>query len=409
MAPASFASVFSGAGGLDIGLEAAGWTAVYASDIDQPAVDTLLANKHAAGRNSLEQAHVERADVRGLNGQGILAKAGLRRGDVPLLVGGPPCQSWSSAGHQRGFEDPRGQLFGDFIRLAAELDVRWLMFENVRGLLTARGPDGRPGGALKYIRAKLLRAGFQTHVALLNAADYGVPQRRVRLFVFGYRTGDPLQFPGPTHSKFGRGDPRLGAPWITLGETLRKVDPLTQDEVIRPTGKLAQQLEGLPEGTGVKSPGKRESTRPGGHWGYKQGAFIAATGLPARTVTANAQQDWVRDPVLGLRRLCPRECAAIQTFPSHWRFVGTRADQYRMIGNAVPPRLAEVVGQALREHLGRNATASAVDVEALAPLAGNLEAAILYTMREDFRNGESRRRAPVRRASRIRPALVAAN
>lgn len=402
MSSALFASLFSGAGGLDIGMEAAGWDCVYASDIDSVAVQTLLANSYDYGcGNAFGRTHLEQADVRALTGREILAKGAARRGDLPLLVGGPPCQSWSSAGHQLGFRDPRGRLFDDFIRIASELDVRWLLFENVRGLLTARGPDGRPGGALELIRAKLLKAGFQTHVALLNAADYGVPQRRVRIFVFGYRSGDALPFPAPTHNKMGSEDPLFGRPWISMGEALSAIWPVSDEEVIRPSGKLAEQLRGLAPGSGVKSPGKSETTRPGGHWGYKQGAFIADPSLPARTVTANAQQDWLIDPALGLRRLCPRECAALQTFPADWRFVGSRVDQYRLIGNAVPPLLAGRVAQSLLAHMRGTPRHRPVQASGLAPLAPQLEAAIRYTLREELRNGASRREAPQRRTSRI--------
>ena len=402
MSSALFASLFSGAGGLDIGMEAAGWDCVYASDIDPAAVQTLLANSYDYGcGNAFGRAHLEHADVQALRGREILAKGAARRGDVSLLVGGPPCQSWSSAGHQLGFRDPRGRLFDDFIRIAGEMDVRWLLFENVRGLLTARGPDGRPGGALELIRAKLLKAGFQTHVALLNAADYGVPQRRVRLFVFGYRSGDALLFPAPTHHKMGSEDPLFGQPWISMGEALSQIWPVSDEEVIRPSGKLAEQLRGLAPGSGVKSPGKSETTRPGGHWGYKQGAFIADLSLPARTVTANAQQDWVIDPTLGLRRLCPRECAALQTFPADWRFAGSRVDQYRLIGNAVPPLLAGRVAQSLLAHMSASPHHRPVEASGLAPLAPQLEAAIRYTLREELRNGASRREAPQRRTSRI--------
>ena len=405
MSSALFASLFSGAGGLDIGMEAAGWDCVYASDIDGAAVQTLFENSYDYGcGNSYGRAHLEQADVRQLTGREILAKGATRRGDLPLLVGGPPCQSWSSAGHQLGFQDARGRLFDDFIRIAGELDVRWLLFENVRGLLTARGPDGRPGGALELIRAKLLKAGFQTHVALLNAADYGVPQRRVRLFVFGYRSGDPLPFPGPTHHKFAAEDLTFGEPWVSMHEALAAIEPVADDEIIRPSGKLADQLKGLPPGSGVKSPGKAESTRPGGHWGYKQGAFVADLSLPARTVTANAQQDWIIDERLGVRRLCPRECAALQTFPVDWRFCGTRIDQYRLIGNAVPPLLAGRVGQSMLEHFTSDKREPRVVQSALLPLEPRLEAAIRYTWREELRNGASRREAPSRRRSRISQA-----
>lgn len=402
MATNSFVSLFSGAGGLDIGLEEAGWQCHYASDIDEDAVETLRRN---AGRQlvrtiALEHAFIEQADVRLTIGPEILAKAGLRSGDVTLLAGGPPCQSWSSAGHQHGFKDPRGRLFEDFVRLAGELDVRWLLFENVRGLLTARGPDGVPGTALQLIRARLLKAGFQTAVALLNAADYGVPQRRVRLFVVGYRTGDIVPFPMPTHSK----DALTGLkPWVSLAECLRNVGPLEAADIIRPSGKIASELALLQPGSGVKSPGKREATRPGGHWGYKQGAFVADLTLPARTVTASAQQDWIRDPALGLRRLCPRECASIQTFPDTWQFFGNRNSHYRQIGNAVPPALAGIIGGVLLKHVSEKSNVGEASHLALTPLPDALAKAVRYTAKEDERNGPSRKAAARKRISKVLP------
>jgi DNA (cytosine-5)-methyltransferase 1 len=176
-----------------------------------------------------------------------------------------------------------------------------------------------------------------------------------------------------------------------LGECLAKVKPLAETEIIRPTGKMAQELEHLLAGTGVKSPGKPESTRPGGHWGYKQGAFIADLNLAARTVTASSQQDWVRDPELGLRRLCPRECAAIQTFPKTWTFQGNRSDQYRLIGNAVPPLLAMKLGATLLNHINRAGDERETHWRGVAPLPPRLQSAIHYTVRDELRNGASRR------------------
>jgi DNA (cytosine-5)-methyltransferase 1 len=180
--------------------------------------------------------------------------------------------------------------------------------------------------------------------------------------------------------------------WVSLGECLDRVAAPTQDEIIRPSGKMALELADLPPGTGAKSQGKREATRPGGHWGYKQGAFIADLLKPARTVTASSQQDWVRDPLLGLRRLCPRECAAIQSFPAEWEMVGNRQDQYRLIGNSVPPNLGQALGQSLAEALKRQGTyVPATRKAVLAPLPPELQSAITYTMKEERRNGASRR------------------
>lgn len=397
----TYVSLFTGAGGLDLGLEAAGWKTAYASDNDPQAIQTLKMNAgglFAAGRPAFEGTYIEQADVRELDGNSILAKSGLVKGDVEMLAGGPPCQSWSSAGHQLGFDDPRGRLFDDFVRISNELDARWLLIENVRGLLTARGPDGQPGSALAHIRRSLLASGFQTTVSLLNAADYGVPQRRVRLFLIGFRTGDAPPFPKPTHAKAPKGDQ---LPWVSLHQALKCIQELAPDEIIRPSGKLADELARIPAGSGVKSPGKAERTRPGGHWGYKQGAFIADLEQSARTVTANTQQDWVRDPALGLRRLCPRECAAIQSFPADWKFAGKAAVQYRLIGNAVPPKLSTAIGKSMLEFARDEATLDTASFRDLLPLPANLSYHIEYTAREEASNGMSRRAAPSRRASRL--------
>lgn len=394
-----FVSLFSGAGGLDIGLEQAGFRCVYATDIDRHAVSTLEANRHrpvAEGVAFLSHAVIEHRDVRDLSGGRILAKIPGGQ-QIELLAGGPPCQAWSSAGRQRGFEDPRGRVAHEFIRLAAELSPRWILLENVRGLLTARDASGQPGSALTNLRESLLDVGYQSEVRLLNAADFGVPQRRVRLFVLGFQPGDAPDFPIPTHDA----EPQFVGParprWRTLGSALEEIEELRDDEVIRPPERLAGQLNALPPGAGLKSPGKREQTRPGGHWGYTQGAFVADLTLPARTVTASSQQDWVKDTRLGLRRLAPRECAAIQTFPEGWLFPARAGVAYKLIGNAVPPLLAESFGGALVRSLARGSSLKQSVYQGLAPLPSALQSAIDYTAKEEARNGASRK-SVVRRA-----------
>ena len=261
--------------------------------------------------------------------------------------------------------------------------------------------DGEPGSALETIRRALFHAGFQTEVNLLNAADFGVAQRRVRLFMIGFRRGDRPSFPDPSHSRDADLFSAHIKPWISLRTCLSDVARIRPEEVFRPSPRLAEQLERVPEGSGLKSPGKQETTRPGGHWGYKQGAFVADLALPARTVTASAQQDWIRDKRLGLRRLCPRECAAIQSFPSDWHFSGNIAAQYRQIGNAVPVTLARHVATALEKHVraGFRFRRNAAKLE-MAPLLPALKAAIDYTKRDQIRNGDSRRREPPKRRNK---------
>lgn len=390
----NFVSMFSGAGGLDLGFEQAGWTRRFASDLDADAVATLRANAKPQDREAVGQD-----DIRNLTGPDVLARAGsLAKGDLDAIVGGPPCQSWSSAGHQMGLADERGQLFRHFIKLANSLDPRFIVMENVRGLLTARGPDGVPGSALALLREDLRREGWQTTVNLLNAADYGIAQRRVRLIVIAHRTGDCPDFPAPTHSKEAVAGLKK---WVSLKERLASLSGVSEDEIIRPTPRLAAELAQIKPGSGVKSPGRAEATRPGGHWGYKQGAFIADLSLPARTVTASTAQDWIVDLVHGLRRLCPRECAAIQSFPVTWKWEGKRASIYRQIGNAVPPRLGHAVASSILEHIAKgSAPSTRAIVHELSPLDMHLLAAIDYTKRDEARNGESRRSAPALRRRR---------
>lgn len=393
MTAGKFISMFSGAGGLDLGFERAGWSRLLANDIDRDSAETLRRNTSKAMHDSIVEA-----DIRSFTPEDVRARAGgLAKGDLTAIVGGPPCQSWSSAGHQLGMQDDRGRLFLDFIRLANQLDPRFIVMENVRGLLTARGSDGQPGSALTTIREDLRQEGWQTTVSLLNAADYGVPQRRVRLFVVAHREGDKPSFPVPTHAKVPT---LLARRWVSLRAALARVRSLAEDEVIRPSAKLAEELRDVRPGSGVKSRGKPETTRPGGHWGYKQGAFVADLAQPARTVTASTAQDWVVDPSRGLRRLCPRECAAIQTFPAMWRWAGGRPSVYRQIGNAVPPKLAEAIARSIAEQAASERPAASPNVVELEPLSPNLAAAIAYTIRDSARNGASRRAAPTKRRAR---------
>ena len=161
-----FISLFSGAGGLDLGLEQSGWTCRYACDNDANAVASLHENEQLfPSYVTGNRLTAEECDVRDLDGKTLLAKLGHSLGDLPLMAGGPPCQSWSSAGHQRGLEDPRGQLFHDFVRIADQCDCKILLFENVRGLLTARGPQGEPGGALRLIRETMWDGAIGVHLS----------------------------------------------------------------------------------------------------------------------------------------------------------------------------------------------------------------------------------------------------
>lgn len=388
-------SLFSGAGGLDVGLEQAGWETVAATDFDADCVATLNNSRGARirvsgerGRRYLSSASVLEADV------GALTASDLRpvrstRWRPDLVAGGPPCQPWSSAGLQQGFSDPRGQLMHHFIRLVDELRPRFVLMENVRGLVTAIGPNGMPGEALRLIQSGLEDIGYASIVGTLNAADFGAAQRRVRLFLVASSDHRLPSFPEPTHADAKKPD-LLNVhrkPWMTLGELLETLLPPEPDDVVRPTGEKGRQLEMLTPGTGLRTSGRVESNRPGGHWGYRQDSFLADPGLPSRTIRAAATPDWIRDDEGMLRRLTWRECAALQGFPKDWQFSGTAASRFRQIGNAVQTMSARAMGQVI---LGALAAGRVRTPPVSPPWPTEFQRRVRYTASEHRVNGAHR-------------------
>lgn len=343
-------SLFSGAGGLDIGLERAGWQTVVATDKDPDAVATLRANQETAipieghtTRTYLQDARILERDVHGLSAAD-LRPAGVKRDWRPsLLAGGPPCQPWSSAGLQRGFFDPRGLLISQMVRLTDELRPRYVLMENVRGLLTAVGPGGHHGEAIELLQKEWENLGYAVRWGLLNAADYGAPQRRVRLVMIASADHRLVALPMPTHSKDGGS---FLLPWVTLQAFLDELPAPAPDEIVRPAGKRSAELLQLTPGSGLRAGGTIEHQRPGGHWGYRQDCFVADPSLPSRTIRAAATPDWLHLPD-GMRRLTYRECAGLQGFPPDWRFPAKKDVCFRLIGNAVQTNMAEALGLAL--------------------------------------------------------------
>jgi DNA (cytosine-5)-methyltransferase 1 len=347
----SLVSLFSGAGGGDIGLERAGWHTVAATDIEADCLATLRASQSALipisdrpGFNYLAGTRLIEANIADLRAADFRPDGARSTWRPDLLAGGPPCQPWSSAGLQKGLYDPRGRLFEHMVRLTDELRPRLILFENVRGLLTAVGPSGRPGEALEYLRSHFEELGYATNFATVNAADYGAPQRRVRLMMLASCDRALPSFPLPTHSR----RPVAGLkPWVSLGELLDALGQPAEADIARPSAARAVEMATLRPGTGLRTGGRVEANRPGGHWGYRQDCFVADTSLPSRTIRAATTPDFVHMEDGSLRRLTWRECAALQGFPTDWSFQGTVASKFRQIGNAIQTDVATVVGAEL--------------------------------------------------------------
>lgn len=363
-------SFFSGAMGLDLGLERAGIAPVLACEFDKACRATIQGNRPEIALLG---------DINAYDAAQVREAAGLgKRQPIDLIAGGPPCQAFSSAGQRRGFEDARGNVFLKYIELAMELRPRILVIENVRGLLSAplkhrpheqRGKGfpslteaEQPGGALRYVIDLLEAEGYGVSFNLYNAANFGAPQVRERIILVASRDGSRAPFLTPTHDQAGS----HGLPmWRTFRDAVAGLEEAQQEYVRFPEKRLVyyrqltagQNWRNLPEALQRKALGK--SFEAGGGktgflrrlaWDKPAPTLVTHPAMPA-TDLCHPQRD---------RPLSAQEYARVQQFPDDWRFAGTLLDRYRQIGNAVPVDLGAAVGRLVAARLaGRSVRAPA--------------------------------------------------
>ena len=326
----SLVSLFSGGGGLDLGLALAGFETKYAGDIEQPHCDTISWN--------FPGCVTEARDVRELSGAGILRAAGLA--EVDLLAGGPPCQAFSILGQRQSINDPRGQLVYEYARLVTELQPRAFMFENVPGLLTVHG-----GQDWRDLLAYFERAtGYHLHTQVLNAADFGIPQIRKRVILIGLREEDAqFEFPAPTHiapdakSSLGAG---YLSPWLPSRYAFEDLDG-TPNHRIRVHGERVHNRYSQ------IAPGERDRV---------DHTDRIHPDRPSGTVLVGSKAGGGRPFIHPFvpRHISVREAARLQSFTDWYEFRGTDTWQYRAVGNAVPPLLAMAIGEQIVESLSRS-------------------------------------------------------
>lgn len=333
-------SLFSGAMGLDLGLEKAGISLKVCQDFAPDCYATMIQNN----RNALG------GDIRNIDSGTILEKAQLKRAEPFLICGGPPCQPFSTAGKRQGINDPRGSLFMDFIRMVDEIRPRFFVFENVKGLTSIPvDKDGLPGGVLEIILSEFHRIGYRTVHAVLDAVHYGVPQFRERLIILGSRDYEDIFLPAPTHfQRHQMEDMR----WNILRDAI-----VDLEENPGACAKFSEErlrfLKMVPEGGNWKDiPLEFQPEAMGGAWksgGGKVGFYRRLSySQPSPTVvTSPVQKATMMCHPTQDRPLSVKEYARIQQFPDDWKIVGTTTNQYKQIGNAVPVGLAEAVGRTL--------------------------------------------------------------
>lgn len=354
-------SFFSGALGLDLGLERTGFETLLAVENDPKCRQTIIANRPNMALLG---------DIRNYSASEIVEAAGLQVGeDVDLIIGGPPCQAFSTAGKRRGFKESRGNVFLEFVDLALSISPKYLVIENVRGLLSApinhrphneRGEsnlplssDELPGGALLHIINTVRASGYSVSFNLYNSANFGSPQSRERVVIICARNGARVPYLAPTHSN----DERFGLPrWRTFHDAVNGLDMVEHDYVPFPEKRLrfyrmlgpGENWRNLPENLQKEAMGKSYYSGGGKTgflrrlaWDKPSPTLVTFPAMPATDLAHPTEN----------RPLSIQEYKRIQEFPDDWIICGSLRDMYKQIGNAVPVSLGKAIGEAIRSHL----------------------------------------------------------
>jgi DNA (cytosine-5)-methyltransferase 1 len=340
-------SLFSGCGGLDLGLRNAGFDAVFATDNDP-----LCAESHKANfpETNFLLAPIQDVDQEHL--AGVLAD-----GPVDLLAGGPPCPPYSKSrfyrsDKPRALNDPVGDAtLSGYLKVLRLVQPTAFLLENVHGFGYKVHSE-----ALAFLESMAHKLGYTTNWAILNAANYGVPQIRERFFMIGSRKGR-VEMPTPTHAKQPEATLLSDAlrPWVTAGEVLADLDT---EENADDTGHFAggqyhDLLTQIPPGDNyLFFTEQRGHPDPVWKWRSRYWSFLLklSPDLPAWTIQARRSNNmgpfhW-RNRILRIE-----EIKRLQTFPDEWCVAGRIEEQWRQIGNAVPPLLAQALGSTLKDHL----------------------------------------------------------
>jgi DNA (cytosine-5)-methyltransferase 1 len=319
-------SLFSGGGGLDIGASWAKFRVDFASDLEPEHCKTISYN--------FPDCTTIAADVIDLTGEKIRTLSSKNQFD--LLLGGPPCQAFSILGRRNSFNDPRGQLVYEYARLVKEIKPRAFVFENVPGLMTVnKGEDWKE--LLQYFEEE---TGYKIFHSKLNAADFGIPQIRIRVFIIGFRSQEAkFEFPVATHQNPEKnktnGNGKVN--WLPAKFALENMEG-TPNHRIRPHGdRVRIRYSQIPQG-GRDKVDHTDRIHPE---------------KPSGTVLVGSRAGGGRPHIHPEvpRHISVREAARLQSFPDWYVFQNTETWQYRAVGNAVPPLLGKVVCDSIARSL----------------------------------------------------------
>lgn len=330
-------SLFSGAGGLDLGLIKSGFEIVWANDIYKPAVENY---KHNIGE--IFEADITKVDPATLP-------------DCDVVVGGFPCQPFSNAGNRLGISDERGNLYLDCIRIIENKQPKIVVFENVRGLLSIKNKDGSKLIDTIVYLLENTGIGYTVSYKLLKASDYGVPQNRYRVIIVGIRKdlGFEYEFPEPE---------AVNPASLTVGHAIEGINETIPNamDVWKLSPQSQDLIQYIPEGGSWKSvpyehlPLRLKKIRDDMKRYHSPNFYrrFSRTEINGTiTAAATPENSGILHPTED-RRYSVREIARIQSFPDDYEFIGSSvAAKYKIIGNAVPPKLSEVISSSIVEQL----------------------------------------------------------
>jgi DNA (cytosine-5)-methyltransferase 1 len=317
-------SLFSSAGGVDLGFKKAGFNTVWGNDIDKDVWDTFSYN--------FPKAILDKRDIRDINSKDIP--------DCIGIIGGPPCQSWSEAGARRGIDDERGKLFFEYIRILKDKKPLFFVAENVSGILHTKNKS-----SFENIINKFAQAGYNIFIKLINAKYYNVPQDRKRIIIIGVRTDKNIAYSFPTENKN---------------------IPTLQQAIFDLKDNVVASIDGNYANKSLKIP-NHEYLTGGYSTMFMSRNRVRKWDEPSFTIQAGGRHAPIHPqaPIMLLvekdkrrfvegkedlyRRLSVRECARIQTFPDNFIFKYKNvANGYKMVGNAVPVNLAYEIAKSIR-------------------------------------------------------------
>lgn len=349
-------SLFSGAMGLDLGVEQAGFDIRVCVEMDKWAAQTI--------RKNTDIPVIEK-DINNVSTEEILSTAGLNKEDIRMVIGGPPCQAFSTAGKQRGLADFRGNVIIQYLRVVTEIRPEYFILENVRGLLSAKLNEVSDdyssydnikdikGSVIHFLTEEFKKCGYSISYALLNAANYGVPEKRERVIIIGH-LGSRVPIPKPTHSEQGTFGTKK---WKTLKDAIYDLKDREDLRYIPLRPKSIQYLKMLKEGENwtnlppeVAEEAMGKAYRlSGGKTGFLRRLTFDA---PSPTlVTSPTMPATLLCHPTELRPLSIEEYARIQQFPDTWVFEGKIENIYKQIGNAVPVGLGYAAGRQVMRHI----------------------------------------------------------